>query len=128
MAYTDDRMYTKEHEWIKIAGDTATVGVTAFAVEQLGDVVHLELPEVGKKFKAGESFGTVESTKTVSDLYMPADAEVLARNEALLNAPEDLPEDAHEKGWLLKIKVTNAPTNLMSAAAYERYIEDESKK
>jgi glycine cleavage system H protein len=130
MSYSNDRKYTKEHEWIKLdsASQTATVGITAFAVEQLGDVVHLDLPEVGKKFKMGDSFGTVESTKTVSDLYMPATGEVVARNNELVDAPEDLPDDAHEKGWLVKIKVTEVSKDLLSAAEYEKYIQEEANK
>ena len=128
MSYSIDRKYTKEHEWIKVEGDKATVGITAYAVEQLGDVVHLELPEVGKKFKRGDSFGTVESTKTVSDLYMPAAGEIVARNDALIDAPEELPDDAHEKGWLVKIKVSEIGNDLLSASEYEKYIEDEANK
>ena len=126
--YANDRKYTKDHEWIKIENDSGTVGITAYAVEQLGDVVHLELPEVGTRFKAGESFGTVESTKTVSDLFMPVDGEVVARNDALLDAPEELPEDPHGKAWLVKIKMTGTQTSLLSAADYDKYIQDESAK
>lgn len=125
--YANDRKYTKEHEWIKIENDRGTVGITAYAVEQLGDVVHLELPEVGTRFKAGESFGTVESTKTVSDLFMPVDGEVVARNDALLDAPEELPEDPHGKAWLVQIKITGTAP-LLSAADYDKYIQDESAK
>jgi glycine cleavage system H protein len=126
--YANDRKYTKDHEWIKIENDSGTVGITAYAVEQLGDVVHLELPEVGARFKSGESFGTVESTKTVSDLFMPVDGEVVARNDALLDAPEELPEDPHGKAWLVKIKITGTQTSLLSAADYDKYIQDESAK
>ena len=130
--YRDDCKYTKEHEWIRIEGDVGTVGITAFAIEQLGDVVHLELPEPGSRFGAGESFGTVESTKTVSDLYMPAAGEVTARNDSLLQAPEDLPSDPHGKCWLIKVKMAagggSGSTGLMTAAEYERYIKDEADK
>ena len=126
--YANDRKYTKDHEWIKIENDSGTVGITAYAVEQLGDVVHLELPEVGTRFKSGESFGTVESTKTVSDLFMPVDGEIIARNDALLDAPEELPEDPHGKAWLVKIKITGAQTSLLSSADYDKYIQDESAK
>jgi glycine cleavage system H protein len=126
--YANDRKYTKDHEWIKIENDSGTVGITAYAVEQLGDVVHLELPEVGTRFKAGESFGTVESTKTVSDLFMPVDGEVVARNDALLDAPEELPEDPHGKAWLVQIKMTGTQAALLSAADYDKYIQDESAK
>lgn len=126
--YAKDLKYTKEHEWIKIEGTTAKVGITAFAVEQLGDVVHLELPSVGATFEAGASFGTVESTKTVSDLYMPVKGEVVARNEALLNAPEDLPEDPHGAHWLIEIKIIGPTDALLDAASYEKYIADEASK
>lgn len=125
--YSADRKYTKEHEWIAISGETATVGVTSYAVEQLGDVVHLELPEPGAQFKAGASFGTVESTKTVSDLYMPADAEVVEVNKVLLASPEELASDPHNKGWLIKVKVTGAlSSSLLEAADYQRYIEEDT--
>lgn len=130
--YRDDCKYTKEHEWIHIEGTTATVGITPFAIEQLGDVVHLELPAPGSRFGAGESFGTVESTKTVSDLYMPTAGEVTARNDDLLQAPEDLPSDPLGKGWLIKIHMSSggaaSQPALMSAAEYERYIKDEANK
>ena len=130
MAYANDRKYTKEHEWIKLdaSNQVATIGITAYAVEQLGDVVHLDLPEVGKKFKNGESFGTVESTKTVSDLYMPASGEIIERNNTLMDAPEELPEDAHEKGWLVKVRVTELSQDLLSASEYEKYIQEEANK
>ena len=118
--------YTKEHEWIRIAGDSAEIGITSFAIEQLGDVVHLDLPKAGAEFKAGESFGTIESTKTVSDLYMPAAGKVVEVNSALLQAPEDIANDPHGKFWLLKVTLNSAPAGLMSAEQYSKYIAEEA--
>lgn len=124
--FPTDAQYTKEHEWIRVAGNTAEIGITSFAIEQLGDVVHLDLPQVGSQFKAGESFGTIESTKTVSDLYMPANGTVVEVNDALLQAPEDVANDPHGKFWLLKISVSEAPAGLMSAEQYTQYIAEEA--
>jgi glycine cleavage system H protein len=121
-----DAQYTKEHEWIRVKGDTAEIGITSFAIEQLGDVVHLDLPKAGSQFKAGESFGTIESTKTVSDLYMPATGTVVEVNSALLQAPEDVAVDPHGQHWLLKVSVSEAPTGLMSSEQYAKYIAEEA--
>ncbi len=126
MNFPKDFLYTKEHEWIKVEGGGAVVGITAFAVEQLGDVVHVELPKVGQKFKQGDSFGSVESTKTVSDLYMPGGITVTEVNADLKNAPEKLSEDPHGKFWLVKGTVDTAPQGLLDAAAYDKYIADEA--
>ncbi len=126
MSYSDDRKYTKEHEWILTEGGEAKIGVTKYAVEQLGDVVHLELPEVGAKFSAGESFGTVESTKTVSDLYLPVDGEIIAVNQELIDAPEELAEDPHDKGWLVRIRISGKTDELLDAAAYTQYVEEDA--
>lgn len=122
--YSNELQYTKEHEWIRLEGSHGTVGVTAFAIEQLGDVVHLDLPKVGAKFKAGESFGTIESTKTVSDLYMPVSGTVTEVNSALTNAPEDIAQDPHGKNWLIKVELDGTPANLMTADQYQKYIAD----
>lgn len=121
-----DAQYTKEHEWIRVKGDTAEIGITSFAIDQLGDVVHLDLPKAGSQFKAGESFGTIESTKTVSDLYMPATGTVVEVNSALLQAPEDVAVDPHGQHWLLKVSVSEAPTGLMSSEQYAKYIAEEA--
>lgn len=124
--FPSDAQYTKEHEWIRLSGNTAEIGITSFAIEQLGDVVHLDLPKAGAEFKAGESFGTIESTKTVSDLYMPAAGTVVEVNSALLDAPEDIANDPHGKFWLVKVTVNGAPSGLMSADEYSKYIAEES--
>lgn len=122
--YPKELHYTKEHEWIRVDGANGVIGITAFAIEQLGDVVHLDLPKVGAKFKAGESFGTIESTKTVSDLYMPAAGTVVEVNSALTNAPEDITQDPHGKNWLIKVTLEGTPANLMSAELYQKYIAE----
>jgi glycine cleavage system H protein len=122
--YPKDLQYTKEHEWIRVDGSTGVVGITSFAIEQLGDVVHLDLPKVGAKFKAGESFGTIESTKTVSDLYMPVAGVVTEVNTALTAAPEDITQDPHGTKWLVKVTLDGSPSNLMSADQYQKYVAE----
>jgi glycine cleavage system H protein len=104
MAYPKDYKYTKEHEWIQVNGNTATVGITDHAQESLGDIVFVELPKVGAQLKAGSSFGTVESVKAVSELYAPASGKVIAINEALNQTPENVNADAH-KAWIIKLEV-----------------------
>lgn len=126
MTYPAQLLYTKEHEWISVEGTTATVGITKYAIEQLGDVVHIDLPKVGATFKAGDSFGTIESTKTVSDLYLPVAGVVTQINTELTNAPELIADDPHAKYWLCKVTVSTAVTGLMSAAEYEKYIAEDA--
>ncbi|RMF18995.1 MAG: glycine cleavage system protein GcvH [Candidatus Dadabacteria bacterium] len=118
--------YTKEHEWARIDEDgTALIGVTEYAVEELGDVVFLELPEVGDEVSQGATFGTVESVKAVAELYAPLTGEVTERNEDLLEAPETLNEGPYEEGWLIRISIDNADEvdELMSADEYQAYLE-----
>src|SRR5580698_3665579 len=98
--YPSDYRYTKEHEWIKVEGGTGTVGITDYAQHELGDVVFVELPKVGAKLDAGQSLGTVESVKAVSEIYCPAEGEVTETNEALTDHPELLNSDPHDKAWL----------------------------
>ena len=105
MAYPADRKYTKDHEWIRIAGDTGEVGITDFAQEQLGDVVYVELPEVGRTVTAGESFGSIESVKAVSELFAPVSGEVIAVNDSLKNRPEVVNSDPHGT-WMIKVRLT----------------------
>lgn len=109
--------YTKEHEWISVDGDVATIGITAFAAESLGDIVFVELPKVGETITAGEPFGEVESTKSVSELYAPVTGEVVEVNEATSDAPEVINEDPFDQGWLLKVRTSDVP-ELLDAAAY----------
>lgn len=122
MSYPEELKYTKEHEWIKIEGNTAAIGVTKFAIEQLGDVVYLELPKVGTSFKANDAFGTIESTKTVSELYTPASCTVTEINNQIVDKPENLAVDAYNDGWLIKVEIKQTPTDLLSAKEYEKYI------
>ena len=126
MEFPKNYKYTKDHEWIETQGSKGTVGVTAYAVEQLGDIVHIELPEAGKSYKAGDSFGTIESTKTVSDLYMPVTGKILEVNSALKTAPESLQADAYKNGWLVRIEMTNPAdaSGLLDANSYEAFIKE----
>ena len=126
--YPSDLKYTKNHEFIKALGDgTAVVGITSYAQEALGDVVFVDLPEVGAKFEAGDEFGTVESVKTVSEIFMPASGEILAVNEELEAHPEFVNEDAFGKGWMVKIKLAGAlPGDLLDAAGYQALVSEES--
>jgi glycine cleavage system H protein len=116
--------YTKSHEWIKIEGDSATVGISDYAQDSLGDVVYVELPDVGASYEAGQPFGAVESVKAASDLYLPVGGEVTEINEPLLNQPELLNSDPYGAGWLIKIKLAQGVGALMSAEAYEKYVEE----
>ena len=115
--------YSKEHEWIAMDGDTGTIGITDFAQNELGDIVYVELPEVGRQLKAGEVFGTVESVKAVSELYSPVSGEIIEINEALLDAPEAVNQDAHGAGWICRIRIADAAelSSLMDAEAYEAF-------
>jgi len=124
MTYPTELKYTKDHEWIKIEGNIGTVGVTKYAVEQLGDVVYLDLPKVGAQFKAHEAFGTIESTKTVSDLYLPVAGTVTHINASAVEAPESLSQDCYQNGWLLKIEIQGTPSDLLTASEYEDYIRN----
>jgi glycine cleavage system H protein len=125
--YPDSLRYTKEHEWTRIAGNLATVGITAFAKDQLGDVVYLELPEVGATVTKGQPFGVVESTKAVSELFAPLSGKVIRINQALVEAPEGINDDPHEKGWMIEIEI-GAPgetAELLSAKQYEELLANE---
>jgi glycine cleavage system H protein len=127
--YPEDRRYTKEHEWVRLEGDRGTVGITEYAQEQLGDVVFLELPEVGRKIAPGEVFGTVESVKAVSELYSPVAGEVVEVNSALVQKPEVVNSDPHGAAWMMKVKLADpaAVAGLMDAKAYQAYVESEAK-
>ncbi|UMP07573.1 glycine cleavage system protein GcvH [Amycolatopsis sp. EV170708-02-1] len=110
--------YTKEHEWLNVADGVATVGITAFAAESLGDIVFVQLPSVGDTVTAGEVFGEVESTKSVSELYAPVDGEVVEVNEATTDTPELINSDPYAEGWLLKVRLTGDVPALLDAQAY----------
>jgi glycine cleavage system H protein len=119
-----DLQYTKTHEWVRREGDTATVGITEHAQDELGDVVFIELPEEGASFGAGDAFGTIESVKAVSDLYAPVGGEVVEVNEALNDAPEKVNEDPYGEGWIIRLQVSGEG-NLLSADEYEKVLEEE---
>ena len=127
--YPDDLRYTKDHEWVRLAGDRGTVGITHYAQKQLGDVVYLELPEVGRKLSANDTFGTVESVKAVSELLSPVAGEVVETNSALMKAPEAINSDPYGTAWMVKVKLADprAVSALMDAAAYKAFVESESK-
>jgi glycine cleavage system H protein len=118
--YPADLKYTKDHEWIRVDGDTGAVGITDFAQKQLGDVVYLELPDVGARLTAGEPFGTIESVKAVSELYAPVSGEVVEVNTKLKDKPEEINGKPHES-WMIKVRLTNPSDTgaLMDAAAYQ---------
>jgi glycine cleavage system H protein len=120
MAYPDDLRYSKEHEWVRVEGDTATIGITSFAADELGDIVFIELPEVGGTLSQFGTFGVVESVKAVSDLYAPVSGEVTEVNEALRDQPELLNADAFGDGWIARVRLSDPDQvdALMDAEAY----------
>ena len=125
MSFPKDLKYTREHEWVRLDNSTAAIGITAYALEQLGDVVHLDLPKVGESFKAGSTFGSIESTKTVSDLYMPISGKVTEINAALVKKLEGLSSDPYDAGWLIKIAFASNDGELLAAADYQKLIAEE---
>ncbi len=120
MAYPDDRKYTKDHEWIRLSGDMAEVGITDYAQQQLGDVVYMELPEVGSRLAAGQSFGSIESVKAVSELFAPVGGEVVEVNDALKDHPEAVNKDPHAS-WMIKVRVSDPgdAAGLLDSAQYQ---------
>jgi glycine cleavage system H protein len=116
-----DLQYTAEHEWVRLEGDVATVGITQYAADALGDVVYVDLPKVGAALAAGSIVGEVESTKSVGELYAPLDGEVVEANSAVVDAPETINSDPYGDGWLVKVRVSSAPV-LMSADEYRALI------
>jgi glycine cleavage system H protein len=130
MAYPKTYRYSKDHEWIEVKGNLATIGITDYAQHELGDVVFVELPKPGTRIETGKSFGTVESVKAVSEIYAPASGEVIETNGELHNAPEQINADPHGAAWLIKVRLTNAAelNGLMDAAAYEAFIADKAKE
>jgi glycine cleavage system H protein len=128
--YPKDYRYTKEHEWIRADGAIGTIGITDYAQHELGDVVFVELPKVGTQLKAGQSLGTIESVKAVSEIFTPVSGEVTETNPALVDAPEKINSDPHGSAWLIKIQLVDLkePAALMDAAAYEAYIAGKAKE
>ena len=125
MDLPQDLHYTQDHEWLSATTDKAKVGVTAYAVEQLGDVIHVDLPQPGDDFCAGDAFGTIESTKTVSDLYMPADGTVTAVNTQLEANPELVQDDPYKQGWLVEVELKGAAgEKLFTPQKYKSFVEE----
>jgi glycine cleavage system H protein len=120
----EELQYTRSHEWVRTEGDTATVGITDYAQDELGDIVFVELPEEGATFGAGDSFGAVESVKAVSDIYAPVGGEVIEVNEALNDSPEKINDDPYGDGWIIKLRVSDEG-DLLSASDYEQFLEEE---
>ena len=122
--YPENFRYTKEHEWVQVDGDAATIGITDHAQHELGDIVYVDLPKVGAQLEAGKTLGSVESVKAVSDVYSPVTGEVTEINTSLADGPETLNTDPHGAAWLVKVKLSGAAdlSNLMDAAAYQAYI------
>jgi glycine cleavage system H protein len=124
MNFPTDLRYTKDHEWIRLEGDIATVGITDFAQRELGDIVYVEVETIGKQLEAGAVFGTVEAVKTVSDLYLPVSGTIIELNPALANAPELINNDPYGGGWMVKMKISNTEDikTLIDAKGYEQII------
>lgn len=127
-ANPENLQYTKDHEWIRVEGEIGTVGITAFAQEQLGDIVHVTLPRTGSTYDASESFGEIESVKTFSELFIPVTGEVVEVNEDLNDKPELVNESPYEKGWMMKVKIANPAEldKLLSAAEYDDFIAQQN--
>jgi len=127
MAYPADFKYTKEHEWIKVDGSAATIGITDHAQNSLGDIVFVELPKLGAEIEQGKAFGTVESVKAVSDLVAPVSGEVLAVNQAVIDAPETVNEDPYGEGWLIRIRLSDPSEvdSLLDVAAYRQVLAEQ---
>ncbi len=126
MNIPNDLKYTSEHEWVRLDGDIATVGITDYAQDQLGDIVFVELPDEGESVEKGDTFGVVESTKSVSDLYVPLSGTVIESNDPLLDSPEMLNEDPYGEGWMIRIKISdkNEVAELLDASNYQKQIEE----
>lgn len=123
--YPSDYLYSREHEWVKVDGDLCVLGITEYAQQELGEVVFVELPEVGQVFNSDEELGTIESVKAVAEVYSPVAGEVIEVNEAVADDPELLNDDPHGEGWLLKLRFSSADDlkKLMNAEAYEEYVK-----
>ena len=125
--YSSENLYSKEHEWAKVEGDLCVLGITEFAQAELGEVVFVELPEVGQTFGAGDEIGTIESVKAVAEVYTPVSGEIVEINGNLEDAPETVNEDPHDSAWLVKIRLSDPSEldGLMSAEKYEEFIKAE---
>ncbi len=126
--YPEDNLYTKDHEWISVQGEIGIVGITDYAQKELGDVVYVDLPEVGDAFEANEPFGSIESVKAVSEVFCPVAGEIVDVNSKLEDTPELLNESPYQKAWMIKIRITNSEelTELLSAEEYQEYLQEQS--
>jgi len=129
MEFPDDLKYTKDHEWCRVQGGRAVVGITDHAQDQLGDIVYVELPDVGDQVKKGEAFGVVESTKAVSELFAPVSGKVVEVNDPLTDAPETINEDPYEEGWMIQVEMSSPAeaNDLLAAAGYSKFVEEEQE-
>ncbi len=127
--YPENFRYSEDHEWVKVEGDMAVIGITDHAQKQLGDIVFVEVPEVDDEFDKGDEVGSIESVKAVAEMFLPVSGTVVEVNEALEDAPETLNKDPHGEGWILKVKLSDASEvdELMDAAAYQKYLEEEGE-
>ena len=128
--YPENLQYTKDHEWLRVNGGDGTIGITDFAQDALGDVVYVELPKVGDRFEQGDPFGSVESVKSVSELFIPVSGEVTAINEKLLDQPELVNSSPYQDGWMIKLKIKDAGEidSLLSALEYEDFVKSQSEE
>ena len=127
--YSEDNLYTKDHEWILVQDNVGTIGITDYAQHELGDVVYVDLPEVGDTFEANEPFGSVESVKAVSEIFCPVGGEILEVNSKLEESPELINQSPHEKAWMIKVRLTNPDElkELLSAQEYEEYLQEQAE-
>jgi len=126
MAHPSDRVYSNEHEWVIVSGDTATIGISWFAQDQLGEVVYVDLPTAGDAVSAGDTFGEIESVKSVSELFAPVTGEIVEVNDALSDSPETVNQDPHGEGWMIKVKLEDPSEadKLMSAEEYDAFVTE----
>jgi len=127
--YSEENLYSKDHEWILVQDSVGTIGITDYAQHELGDVVYVDLPEVGDTFEAGDPFGSVESVKAVSEVFCPISGEVVEVNSKLEESPELINQSPHEKAWMVKIRITNPDElkELLSAVEYEEYLQEQAE-
>lgn len=126
--YPDTLTYSKDHEWLRVNGSEGVIGISEFAQESLGDIVYVELPKVGDKFEAGDPFGSVESVKSVNELFIPVSGEVIEINETLANSPELVNSDSYKDGWMVKIKILDATEidSMLSSVEYEDFLKEQA--
>jgi len=129
MNFPEDLKYSKEHEWVRVSGNIATIGISDYAQDQLGEIVFVELPDEGEEFEKDDAFGVVESVKSVNDIYAPLTGRIVEVNDPVVDSPEIVNEDPYAEGWLVKIEVSDPKElgELMSAKEYEAYIKEESE-